>query len=241
MADDEKEVVSMSGQPVWHHGESKEWEAPQGEMCLEQISDHIEAHIGPVEMVFHEVLSDTVHIDVHHVAPSDERPFHTLITSGMSDLPMTTPHEDVPRYLELLINLPVGWKMSQQDWEDERWYWPIRQLKYLARFPHKLDTFLGYGHTVPNGDPPKPYADDTKLMCMLLLPQLSHSDEFDSLLIDEEKTIQFMSLVPIYQEEMDLKLRKGTDPLLERFEDGEVSDVIDVGRPNTAKKRFLFF
>lgn len=240
--DDENKLVSLSGQPIWHHVKpEKDWQAPPEEMCLEEISDHIERHIGPIKMVFHEILSDTVHIDVHHVEPSDGRPFHSLITSGMSDLPMKTPHPDMPRYLELLIHLPPDWKLAQDDWDDEAWYWPIRQLKYLARFPHKLDTFLGYGHTIPNGDPPEPYAKNTKLNCMLIVPPLSTPAEFDELVIDEEKTIHFMAMVPLYREETDLKLRKGTDALLEKFSENDITDVLDIGRPNVAKKRFLFF
>lgn len=240
--DDEYKLVSLSGQPIWHHDQpEKEWQAPPEEMCLEEISDHIERHIGPIKMVFHEILSDTVHIDVHHVEPSEDRPFHSLITSGMSDLPMRTPNPEVPQHLELLIHLPPDWKLSQSDWDDETWYWPIRQLKYLARFPHKLDTFLGYGHTIPNGDPPEPYAKNTKLNCILILPPLSTPEDFDQLVISERKTIHFMALVPLYGEETDLKLRKGTDVLLEKFSENDITDVLDIGRPNVAKKRFLFF
>jgi hypothetical protein len=50
-----------------------------------------------------------------------------------------------------------------------------------------------------------------------------------------------MALVPLYQEETDLKLRKGTDVLLEKFGENDITDVLEVGRPNVAKKRFLFF
>ena len=72
MAKNEKEgkLVSLSGAPIWEHGEAKPWEAPHGESCLEEITEHIEEHLGPIAMVFHEVVSDTVHIDVHHVEPT---------------------------------------------------------------------------------------------------------------------------------------------------------------------------
>lgn len=243
MADDEEnKLVSLSGQPIWHHDKpEKEWQPPPEEMCLEEISAHIERHIGKIDTVFHELVSDTVHIDIHHVAPNEDRPLHTLITSGMSDLPMKTPSDETPRYLELLIHLPPDWRISQEAFDDESWYWPIRQLKYLARFPHKLDTFLGYGHTIPNGDPPEPYAKNTKLNCILILPPLSTPEAFDQLVIDENKTIHFMAIVPLYQEETDLKLRKGTGELLEKFSENDITDVLDIGRPNVAKKRFLFF
>ena len=59
---------------------------------------------------------------------------------------------------ELMIALPAEWKLADSQLEDERWYWPIRNLKALARLPHEYETWLGFGHTVPNGDPPEPYA-----------------------------------------------------------------------------------
>ena len=36
---------------------------------IEAISEHIAEHIGPVDSVFHEIISDLVHIDVHVVKP----------------------------------------------------------------------------------------------------------------------------------------------------------------------------
>ena len=70
-------------------------------------------------IVFHELISDQVHIDLHWVKPTAERPFHTLVTSGMSNLPMTTPPgaEEV-RYAELSICLPADWKLSEEDFKE---------------------------------------------------------------------------------------------------------------------------
>lgn len=87
------DVVSLSGSPIYRHGEPTPWGAPQGEEFIQEISAHIEKHLGPVETVFHEVVSDTVHIDVHIVKPTVKFPFVRLVTSGMSDLPMTTPDD----------------------------------------------------------------------------------------------------------------------------------------------------
>lgn len=242
MSHDEK-LVSLSGAPIFRYTDGeKEWEAPQGEECIEEISVHIERHISPVESVFHEVLSDTVHIDVHHVKPTPKRPFHTLVTSGMSDLPMSVPEgADVPRHLELMVTLPDYWQVSAEAFEDEKWYWPVRQLKFLARFPHKYSTWLGWGHTLPNGDPAQPFAENTGLRGVLILPSVNVPQAFHTLEINAEKTITFMSLVPLYEEEMNLKLRKGSEALLDRFDKHGITDIIYENRKNAGKKRFGFF
>jgi hypothetical protein len=235
-------VVSMSGSPIYRHAEPTPWVAPQGELCLEQISAHIEAHLGPIETVFHEIVSDTVHIDVHFVKPTDEFPFVRLVTSGMSDLPMSTPGESgAPRYAELLMTLPGDWKLDQESFKTESWYWPVRLIKGLARLPHKYKTWLGWGHTVPNGDPAQPYAEDTKLSGAIILSSVSVPEEFHRLRIDEAKEITFFCVVPLYEEEMHLKLRSGADALLERLDEASITDVVDPRRRNTGKKRFGFF
>jgi len=94
---------------------------------------------------------------------------------------------------------------------------------------------------MPNGDPPEPYAPNTTLCGVVLLPSVTVPEAFATLQIDAEKEVHFLSLVPLYREEMDLKLRKGTDALLERFDKQGVDDTIDPRRINTARKRFGFF
>jgi hypothetical protein len=236
-------LVSLSGAPIFRYTDGeKEWEAAHGEECIEEISDHIEKHIGEIAMVFHELVSDTVHIDVHHVSPTKRRPFHTLITSGMSDLAMSVPDNiDSTRYLELMITLPETWKIDEISFKNEQWYWPIRQLKYLARFPHKYSTWMGWGHTIPNGNPAEPFAENTKFNGLILLPPINVDEAFTELEINENKIIEFLSIVPLYKEEMEFKLAKGSEMLLKKFDKYGVSDVVDVNRKNVIKKRFGIF
>src|SRR4051812_32971873 len=121
---DKPAAVSMGGTPIFQHGEAAPFEPARGEECIEQISAHIEAHLGKVETVFHEVVSDTVHVDVHFVKPTEGFPFVRLVTSGMSVLPMSVPEGmDVPRYVELLVTLPGDWRLDQDSFKDEAWYW----------------------------------------------------------------------------------------------------------------------
>ena len=59
---------------------------------IEAIVAHISKHVGEPDLVFHQLVSEYVHVDIHIVHPTDERPWFTLVTSGMSERPMTTPH-----------------------------------------------------------------------------------------------------------------------------------------------------
>lgn len=246
-----EQELSESGNPIYRYDDKQEREFKpaigDGEN-IELISDHIEKHVGKIETVFHEIVSDIVHIDVHWVKPNEKFPFHTLVTSGMSDLPMNVPEGyDVSKYLELCILLPENWKINGSDYQlmeeafkDENNYWPVRWLKTIARFPHEYETFLSYGHTVPNGENADPFSESTKLGCMLLMPSLSLGNKFFELKVNDEKTINFYCLYPLYKEEMDFKLKKGTDDLIDKFEKYNVSDIIDINRHNTCLKKGLF-
>lgn len=250
---EEGQELSGSGGPIYRHTERKIPFQPTGgdPEIIERISAHIEQHLGPVAGVFHEIVSDLVHIDIHVVNPTPERNCYTLITSGLSEAPMTVPDGLEPlRFAELLIQLPPDWpldelgraagKPSKSEAEEraaERWYWPVRWLKALARMPHEYDTWLGNGHTVPNGDPPEPYADDTKLCGMLVLPAMNVPDEFGTLEIGPDKVIHFYSLVPLYAEEMNLKLNKGVEAVVGLLDKHNVDIVINPKRPNVAARR----
>jgi hypothetical protein len=204
---------------------------------IQKIEQHIEAHIGKDESVFHELVSDLVHIDIHIVTPTSERPYYTLVTSGMSDLPMSTPtKESAHRYAELMLCLPANWPMKQDEWRIEENYWPIRWLKYIARFPHVYKTRLWCRHTIPNGDPARPFASNTKMTCMLLANPMTVSTRFWQLKISDEKTIHFFALIPLYPDEIDFKLKKGADELLMRFEKAKHTELINLARKSVAGK-----
>lgn len=234
---------SKSGAPILRH-EHRERDidiAVGDSENIEAISDHIEKYIGPIGNVFHEVISDLVHIDVHIVEPTEARNFHTLVTSGMSDRAMSTPEEySACAYSELMICLPPDWPMGEEAWKIEENYWPIRVLKMLARFPHDYQTWLWSMHTIPNGNPAEPFADNTKLTGALLIPPLTVEEEFYMLSLTDEKTIHFHALIPLYDDEMNLKLNKGAEALFEGFDRIGVSEILIPNRPSVAKKRGWF-
>jgi hypothetical protein len=237
--DDER---APSGSPIYRHGAAKAWQPARGEESLEQIAAHIDAHLGPVATVFHELVSDLVHIDVHVVKPTPTCPFIRLVTSGMSDLPMTVPEgKDVPRYLELMMTLPRDWRLDGESFKDEAWYWPVRLLKTLARLPHAHDTWLGWGHTIPNGDPAVPYAANVGFTGAIVLPSIKAPSAFSTLAVDADKEITFQAVWPLLPNEMDYKLQYGTSALIDRFEKYLVSDLVDAKRKDVTRKRFGFW
>ncbi len=210
---------------------------------IESISDHITRYVGPVETVWHEHESDLVHLDIHVVPPHEGRDAYTLITSGMSQAPMKFEHaEGVDfMYAELMITLPSNWPMDENRLREERYGWPLHSLYSLARLPHAYDTWLGPGHTIPNGDPADAFSEDAHFVGVILFAPVSLPEDFHSLYYTPDKEIEFLALYPLYREEMDYKLRRGADALVKRLAQNNVSDIVDLKRKNVAKRRWRLF
>jgi hypothetical protein len=51
-------------------------------LSFRHLQAHLAEHLGPVDHVFHEIVSETVHVDLFFVAPADERPRWTVVTWG---------------------------------------------------------------------------------------------------------------------------------------------------------------
>lgn len=200
-----------------------------GEPSTELIQEHIEKNIGKVAGVFHEIVSDLVHVDIMIVEPTQEDNTYKFITSGMSDKKMNLPYEIdeySEEYLELMITLPGDWEL---DFKQEKFFWPIRVLKSLARFPHQYKTHLGYGHTIQNGNYEN-YTDNTQLCGSILVPIFGEDNESRRLKVNDNKTIHFYSVLPLYQEEIEYALRNGSQDFFKKLIENEFSLEVDIKR-----------
>jgi hypothetical protein len=210
---------TKGGDPIHRHTAQKAPTRIVAHANDERIAAHLHSTLGE-GMVWHEIVSDRVHIDVHFCPPNAQRPFYVLVTSGMSALPMNVPAEhparDKMQFVELCIVLPPTWRVDQQAFADPRWFWPVRLLKELARLPHDYDTWLSYGHSIPNGDPASPYAPDTKLSgAVIITPALLGAPFFS---VPGVPPLHIFQVLPVTSSEMDLKVRYGLEGLLERMD-----------------------
>jgi hypothetical protein len=213
--------------------------AHPGAICRYDRLIHVERHVGPIAQVIHEP-----DIDILHVLPSAKCDFHVLVTSGMSERPMIPPPECPDcRYAELYLCLPASWPLATQAFNNQRNHWPIRLLQTLGRFPQFFSSWLWIYHTVPNFDPPKPYADGTRLCGAMLGPVISLPVDFAGLKSPGSPPISFFSVLALHKEEMDFKIKNGGEPLLANlFKQDVVADIVDPGRKSVIrKKRFGLF
>jgi hypothetical protein len=177
---------------------------------------------GEVESVSHELLPLIPHVDVctYRRSGKDGRKVATLVTSGMSDLPMPVPEgADVPKRVELIFYCV--------EFKDEY----AETLRWLAHFPHSQKTWIGYGHTVPNGNPPAPFWGSKVLDTILFVPPIVQRDQTlpDELALAGDP-VHFLWVVPLTTAECELKLAKWLEAIFGLFDRHRHPHVFDPHR-----------
>lgn len=181
------------------------------------VEEHIQQYFGKFDHVFHELISPDIHVDICVVPPSEERDYYTLVTMGMGAHQMTVPKELAEYKLEraeLAVAVPKDWKLDRESMQDERWYWPIRLLKSLARLPIDCDSWLGSGHTVENREP---FAENTELCTAILISPQGTEDGSEICTLPGGEEVNFYQVIPLYADELDYKLEHDADALLEKM------------------------
>lgn len=190
------------------------------------FDQHIDQFFDNNEVVvWADKRDDELRIDVYHIKPSSDRNFHLLLTCGMSRQPMNVPEgSEQMKYAELAAILPEDWDLTPEGMKSLNNYWPVLWLKNLARIPQQYNTWLSYGHSIPNGDPSKPIAN-TPYEGFLIMDSVTMSEDFQEVKVGNE-SLYIFTIVPVFKEEMHLKLEKGMDALLDAFSEAEIPDWI---------------
>ena len=234
------EDETSPGGSVIHRHEDQEnhgWRPPAAPgVFAGEVEKHFEALFpGRKTFVFHEIVSDLIHVDVSVMQPTKKDNFYVMYTTGMSDLPMTLPdnikERDDLKYAELFMFLPDSWNPGKEftistdmPYKD---FWPIQMIKFLARFPHEYKTWLGYGHTIPNGQDYEPILEGSDMSGMLLLEL---DENFSPLVLKNGEKVHLYMTMPITRAEMEYKLKHGMSELDKKFSEQDLQLVIDMYR-----------
>ena len=132
------------------------------------------------------------HIDVYVHEPSVGRDFYTLVTGGMSDLPMSCP----TARLRTCRGEPRSCFTCRPIRNPSREY--VSFLRTSARFVFDYQTWLTWGHTIPNGDPPKPIFDGSPFVSVLFLfPLFKPDNQLAEQLVLDGDPVSFLWIVPL--------------------------------------------
>ncbi len=209
---------------------------------MEAFEKHCSSALGESLHVWHELSSDTVHLDVLPFPPIKHRQSWTFVTMGMSALEMTMPEaavaEGMPKRTELMISLPADW-MPTKTFDsidfDEDSFVPVGIMKSLARYAHQAGTWYGSGHTIqweiPAGHALADFAG------FLLAAPVKHPASFHRHVRADGHEVAILAMHPLYQEELEFKRTKGANALYTLADRSDFSDLIEPGRPSLLKQQ----
>jgi hypothetical protein len=90
--------------------------------------------------------------------------------------------------------------------------------------PPDGQTFVWTGHTI-HGDRSKPYAPDTELCASLIVPPLIAPREFAEFNVGGGRSVRILGLLPLYAEELEVKLQHGLQALMDLVGGSGLTDV----------------
>lgn len=190
---------------------------------ISQIVECIERKFGEATKVFHEIVSDDIHLDILLIPPNPITNFYKLFTVGMGAKIMNVPNKYEEYQLEraeLGLFLPPNFNISSIP---DNCFWPIWILKQMARMPFEQNTWIAHGHTVEiqidtvNGNE---FQGCTLLSLNGGIPEFHINSKF----------IHLYLIVPLYKDEINYLLNNNVDDLLDKFDENGITPVVDINR-----------
>ena len=187
------------------------------------VRTHVETHLGKIREVLPGDAPDLQMLVAEEAGTGRLR----LVTQGMSSQAMQAQAQGggtKPLHCELMFTLPPG-KAAE---------WARMALVALARYPFANKTFFFDGHSLKNDRIVPGYPYDG----FLFGPSVTSPPEF-WLGNFGRKTVLFLSVYPLYADEMAFMLQHGRDQVLRQFQRHGITDMAPDHRFNTCDSAAL--
>ncbi|MEX1191969.1 MAG: suppressor of fused domain protein [Brumimicrobium sp.] len=166
-------------------------------------------------------------------------PIKVLITDGLSKYEMPVPERYKERvFNEIFFALPSYWELDEVD--NPNMQWPLKQIQKLAEHVVEKETWYGPGHTFTNGNPAESFSENMKQNHLLLSTPISLEEILQPIEI-EGKTVYFLAIIPLFEEEFDRKMSKGYFKFIRQFRARNGDEILDDFRSSIFKSRWRIF
>jgi len=136
---------------------------------------------------------------------------------------------------ELFFCLPSYWEIDNL--ENERFNWVFYWLDKLTNYVVNQNSWFGPGHTFPNGNPFQAISSTMKANHFILADPVLLEEKLQPIEITAG-IVHFLSVIPIFEDEMDYKMGKGTFKLMTKLKNQGVTEKLDDYRSTTLKSKW---
>jgi hypothetical protein len=196
---------------------------------LEELSRRFSSEILKISNEFGEFLL---------IAPSSKNGNKILMTTRLSDFKMNVHEKHIgEEFNELYFYLPSYWNVD--DLNNRNMNWVFIWLEKLKMHVIEKNTWFGNGHTLATGKTLVPLSEKMLQNHFILAQPIEFRTELSPILV-QDKQINFLAVIPIFEDEMDYKQGKGTLKLLKKFEQANVTEKLDEFRKTVLRTRWNF-
>jgi hypothetical protein len=170
---------------------------------------------------------------------SKEKSVKVLMTSRFHEYQMPVP-EKLKGYEngELFACLPGYWDVRNHN--DEKVIWAYEWLHKILTYTTEKQTWIGEGHTYDCTKHSAQLSQSLKQNHLFISSPIYLETELAPMQ-NEDKTIHFWGIIPIFSDEMDFKQSKGTVKFKTKLLSKGITEKIDEYRQTALKTRWTFF
>lgn len=181
---------------------------------MQAVSEFIDRTFNTEPLVNHEIISPLVHVDIWCVPPASDRPWVTMLTSGMAELAQPA-HPKFKGYsrIELVMAVPPDWPLAADPGTPSTRTWPLQLLREIARYPHVMGKPVGLGHTL---EAPALARNDLGYSAVMLGAPSVFGDGDVRFRVRREEVV-FLSVIPIFPAELAFARHAGSSALWDRL------------------------
>ena len=162
------------------------------------------------------------------ISPENKYGNKILLTIGLSEFQMNVHEKHLDEeFNELYFYLPSYWDLNDE--ENPLMNWVFKWLEKLKN-----------GHTIATGKTLVPLSAKMLQNHFILAHPMELTKELAPIRITN-KTIHFLAVIPIFEDEMDYKQGKGTAKLFKKFVQSNVTEKLDEFRKTVLRTRWNFF
>lgn len=156
-----------------------------------------------------------------------QKNYQLIFTEGLANFPQ--PVDEVNKSLqkiELYFCLPDYWDIKIKSW-------PVHWLNRIAQVPQKNKTWFGIGDTLPAGNPPQPVDEKFLAEYFILHEPVLLKEELNN------SGFKWLAVIPIYKKEFEFKTQNSSTALVQKFEQHNITELVDVYRLPVGRKKFM--
>lgn len=162
-------------------------------------------------------------------------PLTVLMTSTLSEYKMPVSEKWKGReYNEIFFAMPAYWDLDDKGNASLQalYDWIFR----LEKFVKEKNTWFGPGHSIPCGNPSTAISPLLKQDNFIFINPMFLEDLFQPLILTD-KVVHLLATVPVFSDELEYKMSKGTHKFVRRFYQKKHDERIDEFRHSFMRSR----